>query len=574
MNRPTAALTLMLMLSTCSALFAQARNAPAGNSLPEAEAPAPQTTSDAIPSDTTPIMSSERHAAFADRVDLSDIRKAPVFDNGRVKIIDTLARERLTRIYGKSRWKDPVTDRKYDPVFTYLDLLFNKAFYADKPMVYVEVLPLRRRMVELLPASEQEKWLKLGRLAPLMFLSTQMQTILDESASDLLLAKARGQVLGSWFALQKSVDEVQLISPEPGGDHWMTIPEYSKRGTSGKALESLVADLETAWKKGDAATVNQLMSQLCEQLTTLNAETYPAGWRMKLEYFYNATKKFTIGYVGYFLATICLLIAFGVKRKWLTRAGVIMLFVGFTIHTAGFATRGVLSGRWPIHNQYESFIALSWFAALVGIILMCVKKQLLYGAAAAALGTCALVIANTVDIPSNEMGQVAGILGTSRILYVHVNMVIASYSLIALAFFVSLFYLALYYFRNRSTTEYAAAGLSEDGTTAETTGPQSTLRDLDRAQMIVLQLAFWLLGVGILLGAYWADHAWGRWWAWDPKETWALITWIIYLMVIHIRFAAKKPHLVTAWLSVIGFFMMLWTHWGVNLLLAGLHSYA
>ncbi|MBL4701464.1 MAG: cytochrome c biogenesis protein CcsA, partial [Phycisphaeraceae bacterium] len=238
---------------------------------------------------------------------------------------------------------------------------------------------------------------------------------------------------------------------------------------------------------------------------------------------------------------------------------------------AGFAVRGYISGRWPIHNQYESFIALSWFACLAGIALMYFRRQWMFGAAAAALGTCALLFANTVAIPSNDVAQVSGILATSRILYVHVNMVIAAYALIALGFFIALFYLGIYYFKTDATLRMVSTGL---GKMDQPPSPQALLHDLDKAHMVILQLAFWLLGVGILLGSYWADHAWGRWWAWDPKETWALITWIIYLIVIHLRFGVRKPQLVTAWLSVIGFFVMLWTHWGVNLLLAGLHSYA
>jgi ABC-type transport system involved in cytochrome c biogenesis permease subunit len=110
---------------------------------------------------------------------------------------------------------------------------------------------------------------------------------------------------------------------------------------------------------------------------------------------------------------------------------------------------------------------------------------------------------------------------------------------------------------------------------ATTASRSALLRDLDTAQMTVLQLAFWTLGVGILLGAWWADHSWGRWWAFDPKETWALITWIVYLIVIHVRMAGLKDKgLTTAWLSVIGFIVMLWTYFGVNLLLPGLHAYA
>ncbi|MDP1663455.1 MAG: cytochrome c biogenesis protein CcsA, partial [Phycisphaerales bacterium] len=82
-------------------------------------------------------------------------------------------------------------------------------------------------------------------------------------------------------------------------------------------------------------------------------------------------------------------------------------------------------------------------------------------------------------------------------------------------------------------------------------------------------------GVGILLGAWWADHSWGRWWGFDPKEMWALVTWIVYLVVVHIRVAgAGNKGLKTAWLSVLGFIVMLWCYFGVNLLLPGLHAYA
>ena len=102
------------------------------------------------------------------------------------------------------------------------------------------------------------------------------------------------------------------------------------------------------------------------------------------------------------------------------------------------------------------------------------------------------------------------------------------------------------------------------------------LQDLPDPPVLHAKLAFWTLAVGLMLGAWWADHSWGRWWAFDPKETWALLTWIVYLAVIHLRFAVTGPKraLVTAWMSVFGFFVMLWTYFGVNLLLPGLHAYA
>jgi len=191
-----------------------------------------------------------------------------------------------------------------------------------------------------------------------------------------------------------------------------------------------------------------------------------------------------------------------------------------------------------------------------------------------------LITATQTGIPGEHIEREAAILNTSILLKYHVTTVLVSYSLITLGFVCSVFYLGTYYM---AKLRRPAAGLATVGGAAVMTGGgeaagaggERTLVDLDRAQMIVLQLAFWTLGVGILLGAWWADHSWGRWWAFDPKETWALITWIVYLIVIHVRLTTGKDRgLVTAWLSVLGFIAMLWTYFGVNLLLPGLHAYA
>ena len=91
---------------------------------------------------------------------------------------------------------------------------------------------------------------------------------------------------------------------------------------------------------------------------------------------------------------------------------------------------------------------------------------------------------------------------------------------------------------------------------------------------MVLQLAFWILGAGIICGAIWADMSWGRPWGWDPKETFALVTWLVYLIIIHVRLVAKQRALWTAILAFVGFFVMLFNWIGVNFFLVGLHSYA
>ncbi len=551
----------------------------------------------------------EAHIAFAKQVNLAAIRKISVFE-GRQKILDTFAREELERLYGKPAWKNLLIEKskRYDPVFTFFDLLFNKAYYLNKPVIYIEVLPLREAMLSSLQLSpeEAESWKQKGRLTPAMFMDPRLQPVFQAADADARLLKGRNQFMGAWQTFENWGAMLHLISPTPGDDHWLTLAEIPGTDPQAAPLRQLFAELGAAWVKADAPTVNAKLDQLATLLPQVHPTTYPPAWRGQLEYVYNVTKRLTIGYVAYALAVIVLLLSLAIGRRGLIFTGVGLLLLGVAIHFAGMVVRTILAQRWPIHNQYESFIAISFFGVVVGIVIMFLKRQWLFGVAASALGAAALLFANTVDIPSSDVSPVAGILATSRILYLHVNLVLASYSLIGLGFFLSLFYLATYYFQDAAIVGLMSrslrppmnlvaenASLSSavncDATTLKQTSDDSnvisdgadnlspvsrTLLDLDKAQMVVLQLAFWILGVGILLGAYWADHAWGRWWAWDPKETWALITWIVYLIVIHVRITSNNRGLVTAWLSIIGFIVMLWTYWGVNLLLAGLHSYA
>jgi cytochrome c-type biogenesis protein CcsB len=320
-------------------------------------------------------------------------------------------------------------------------------------------------------------------------------------------------------------------------------------------------------------------------LPTINSGLYPTSSR-SLELAYNKTNAFEWGYWVYFFSLLALVLAFGTGRRWLIVTGNALLIAALALHAFGFVARCLIAERFAIQNQFESMTGLSLFAAVVGLAIMIARRQWLFGAAAAACGFLVLITATETAIPGKDIGREAAILNTSVLLKYHVTTVLTSYGLITLGFVCSLFYLATHYgakmFGRQQTPALAVAAVGggaiggSDSDPEPTTAPTlaRTLGDLDTAQMIILQLAFWTLGVGILLGAWWADHSWGRWWAFDPKETWALITWIVYLIVIHVRFGAKNKALVTAWLSVAGFIVMLWTYFGVNLLLPGLHAYA
>ena len=98
--------------------------------------------------------------------------------------------------------------------------------------------------------------------------------------------------------------------------------------------------------------------------------------------------------------------------------------------------------------------------------------------------------------------------------------------------------------------------------------------DYDRITYTSIAVGYPIFTAGALIfGAIWAEQAWGRWWSWDPKETWALITWLVYTLYLHVRLVMKKKDATASWISVIGFLCTVFTFFGVNYLLPGLHSY-
>lgn len=606
MERLTWAMTLMVF--ACSAA---GQYAPAGNEHPQTEdayldeSLAPPFGHIVVPEELATVDERVRaKVAFARAVDLGPLRALAVEHGGRVKVLDTLARETVEAITGQTRYPEALPESgddsalkyKFDPMFTLIDLMIDPYHYTDRPVVHVGFLPLREAFLEYaMPiardadeATKQEildqrkRWLTLTRISPAM--AQAFAPVLDEEyAFDQPYRAALSRVRRAMNLWGQSSGNLKLIAPATTDDPWVHI---SASYTRSDEVQTLARDFGAAWRAHDAARVNDLAVQLAELIPTIHPDIYP-GRSRTLELAYNKANLFQWGYATYLLALIVLLLAFGVERRWLIAVGVTLLIFAVGLHATGFVLRSVIAQRFAIQNQFESMTGVSLFASIVGVTIMLIRRQWLFGAAAAATGFMVLVTATETSIPGQSIGREAAILNTSVLLKYHVTTVLVSYGLITLGFITSLFYLGAYYlgrFKSApdigetgdATTDgsgsIAGAALGLDGTT--NTGRQRTLKDLDTATMIVLQLAFWTLGVGILLGAWWADHSWGRWWAWDPKETWALATWIIYLIVIHVRIMARNRGLSTAWLSIVGFIVMLWTYFGVNLLLPGLHAYA
>ncbi|MAO25046.1 MAG: hypothetical protein CMJ35_06360 [Phycisphaerae bacterium] len=592
----SAIFTLALMI-----VPAMAQQAPDGNAHPETQS-VTMTADQVVNPFGQPVASTmtiEQKAAFAEAVDLSPLEETTLFHNGRVKILSTLARETISRLTGKTKHFDLIVEKnpdgstksvekiKYDPMFSLFDIMIDPLYYFDKPLIGINYLPLRSAILneyEMDPANanasfNREGWLKTGMVSPLMVNRYTNAALAKYENSEPFQAAVR-KLDGAARLFTNSIGNLEVVAPAAQNDPWAHLGALPD-GTPARVAASQLAQ---SWRDGDAAGVNSAAQALADALAQINPQTQQAA-SPGLEALYNKANAFEWGLWFYLFSLVALILAFGTGRKTLATIGVVLLFIALAFHGFGFTLRSLIAERFAIQNQFESMTGLSFFAAIVGTGLMLWKKQWLFGAAAAGTGFLILITATTTGIPGEHIEREAAILNTSVLLKYHVTTVLTSYGLITLGFIVSLFYLGTYYgakfFGSQATTAggpslaSGALGHLDSDDTDKPMGLQRTLKDLDTATMTVLQLAFWTLGVGILLGAWWADHSWGRWWAFDPKETWALVTWIVYLIVIHVRMTGLKNRgLTTAWLSVSGFIVMLWTYFGVNLLLPGLHAYA
>jgi len=581
---------LSVLLASCFASsVASAQTAPDGNAHPVTQNVAAGGAAQANPfgphsTDTSKVLTAAEKSAFAATLELEPLRSLSVFHNGRAKVLETLAGETVRKLAGRRDYVDyiktprdgggeNVRDIKYDPMFTLLDMTIDPAYYLDKALISVEYLPLREAILEAqYPGDEnaalRERWKKVGRVTPFM-IDRQLGPVVEAHQGSEPYIRAGARVDDALRLFMECRANFMMVAPVTTDATWLHISSLD----AAHPVRVAALELGKAWRERNAAGVNAAAVTLANELPKINASVYPTTKRT-LEVMYNKSHAFEWGYWAYFLSLVLLLLAFGTGRSWLAAAGVVVLVAALGLHALGFVLRCLIAERFAIQNQFESMTGLSLFAATVGTVVMAVRRQWLFGAAAAAVGFMVLLTATQAGIPGGFIEREAAILNTSSLLKYHVTTVLVSYGLISLGFVCSLFYLGSYYATSASQVAVAGGSAMSVGTDVSPTRAK-LLAELDTAQMIILQLAFWTLGVGILLGAWWADHSWGRWWAFDPKETWALITWIVYLIVVHVRIGSPaKKGINTAWLSLAGFIVMLWTYFGVNLLLPGLHAYA
>jgi cytochrome c-type biogenesis protein CcsB len=232
-----------------------------------------------------------------------------------------------------------------------------------------------------------------------------------------------------------------------------------------------------------------------------------------------------------------------------------MLIVGIGLTIFGYALRWIIAGRYPLSNHYESMIMCAFAAALGALILeLLFRSKSILGLSGAVVASVLLVLANNVP-EFAEQGFVAPLVPALQTVWmtIHVPVIMTGYALGMLLMVLGHIYLV-------RTLRHEL--------------PEDETKRLDGLMYRVLQLTAIFLLLGVVLGAVWAGEAWGRPWGWDMKETWALITLLAYVVILHARFLGALRSFGTAVASLAAFQIMILTYYGVNFVFGkGLHTY-
>jgi cytochrome c-type biogenesis protein CcsB len=223
---------------------------------------------------------------------------------------------------------------------------------------------------------------------------------------------------------------------------------------------------------------------------------------------------------------------------------------GFLSHTAFTVWRGFAAGRLPLANQFEFASAFAWAVTLMGFLLY--RKLGQEGVLTIAMPAAFLILSYAAFQPR----EIKELMPALRSVWfgLHIGSAAFSYAAFAIAGGLGVGYLMKF----RKVADQQDPGLKQ----------------MDYLAYRMICLGFLLLTVVIFSGAIWAEQAWSSWWSWDPKETWALITWIFYAIYLHQRLRLKWQGKRMAVLAIVALVLVLFTFAGVNLLLPGLHSYA
>lgn len=359
--------------------------------------------------------------------------------------------------------------------------------------------------------------------------------------------------------------EFLKIFPDPKDSHhaWYNPNgEVSVSGEDSLFIKKSVVMLGQAILQNDLQSANNYINGIKNYQQKYGQEVIPSPTKQKIEILYNNINIFKRLFpyyllIGFFLVVFLVIQIINPKFpiKWIVRSAMLILGIGFALHTTGLAARWYISGHAPWSNGFESMTYVAWACLLAGFIF--VKKSYFSLAATAILAGLTLFVAH-LSWMNPEVTNLVPVL-KSYWLTIHVAIITASYGFLALGAILGIINLVLMNLQNTHNKERIS----------------NNIMDLSRISEMTLTIGLYFLTIGTFLGGIWANESWGRYWGWDPKETWALVSVLVYSFVLHMRFIPGLKSVFAFNIAAVwGYSSILMTYFGVNYYLAGMHSYA
>jgi cytochrome c-type biogenesis protein CcsB len=485
---------------------------------------------------------------------------------GRMKPVHTYASELLRKVSKHDTYKNMSATQ------VFLSIQQNPRLWFQVPVIYIEKGNTQLRNIIGIP--EDQKYAALVNFfddkGNYKLLEEQQKAqksnIKSKFEKDVINVDRRVNLFYS--AITGAILRIFPI-PNDQNNKWVSYNDIESAHFKGQdsvfvrqILPIYLSTLQNATKNNDYSQSDEILEGLTKFQKKYGSEVYPEESKINLEIAYNEHDVFKtlFSYYMYIGTLMFLLVIVQIFRKgkvinFLVKACIALIILFFLMHTGGLIARWIISGHAPWSNAYESMIYVGWATMLFGLLFG--RKSSMTIAATAFLTAFILMVAhwNWMD---PEIENLVPVLN-SYWLMIHVSIIVASYGPFALGMILGFIALILMIFTTKKNK------------------PEIDLmiKEMTIINEMALTLGLILLVIGNFLGGQWANESWGRYWGWDPKETWALISIMIYAFVLHLRLIpGLRGRFVFNLFSVMAFASILMTYFGVNFYLSGLHSYA
>ncbi len=488
------------------------------------------------------------------QLDFSAIKTLPILLEGRVVPFDTYARKFSYSVAGSQR---PFKMNSIEFIMNYVK--------NDNPLAENIIKIDNHALKEKLSIEKTDKYTSFKHVTAQQVL-TELHNVYQHKTDQKIPLTPVDEAFG------RLSEQLNMISELVQGTSLQFYPATKDKYTNWTPAIELEQDSDPEAQKGHQAFQKLLhanyhnnqeeLDQAVAELKSLAFDRHPLGETYKKnfgnELIYNTSKPFRVSWIVYLLALIAAVVGRINQKPTLRGLGLWLMISGFFVHTYGLLLRTIILDRPPVSNMYESVVFVGWAVIIFSFFLLLQQKYkrkdshvLLTSTLLAA--TLTMVMADLLPM-SSELGMLEAVLRSTYWLTIHVLVIVGSYGAFALACALGHVYLI--------------------NILLGTSLKESFMKDIADSIYQSIKIGVILIGAGTILGGVWANESWGRFWGWDPKETWALISFLGYMALLHGRKAGWFKDFGLAVGSLLGFLLILMTWYGVNFVLGtGLHSY-